>query len=123
MAKIIIVTGVANSGKTTAIKAAMNHFGIVIGSGSNDVLICAPLIAQGAPCYVGFASGGDSAAIVQANINFFAKFPLTHMVFACRSYGAGYDALIALAAQHGTPPVILRAPDPQLSQKILSHIP
>lgn len=101
----------------------MNRLGIYVGLGANDVLLCAPLTIQQTSCYVGFASGGDTAAVVQANITFFAQFPLTHMVFACRSYGAGYNALTALAAQHGTAPVILPAPDPHLCQKILSHLP
>ena len=123
MPKIIIVTGVANRGKTTAIKQAMNQCGVYVGSGGNDILVGAQLTLQGQACNVGFASGGDTLAVVQGNINFFSTLPLTHMVFACRSSGAGYNALQGFAASLGVKPIMLNAPNPQLVQNILSHLP
>lgn len=126
LAKIIIVYGPANKGKTTAIKDSMNHFGIFVDPKQSDVLLCAPVVAGGVGCYVGFASGGDNLGIVQNNINFFSStFPasLTHMIFACRSYGAGYNALQAFAASLGVRPIMLSAPDPNLAAKIISNIP
>jgi hypothetical protein len=123
MTKIIIVQGISNSGKTTAIKEAMNLSGVRVGMGPNDVLLGAHLHIQGAGYSVGFASGGDSPEIVQRNIDFFKPLNLSHMIFACRSRGGGISKLRAYAASVGVTPIIVSAPSPKLVQDILRHIP
>ena len=121
--KIIIVQGLANSGKTTEIKKAMNGLGVFISSAKKDVLVSAHLHIQGAGYAVGFASGGDSAAEVRKNINFFSPKNLSHMVFACRSRGGGIVALRNYAARIGAQTIVITAPDPQLAAKIIAQIP
>lgn len=121
--KIIIVQGISSSGKTTAIKEAMNISGVHVGMGPNDVLLSAHLHIQGAGCLVGFASDGDSPEIVQRNIDFFKPLNLSHMIFACRSRGGGISKLLAYAASVGVTPTIINAPSSKLAQKILQHVP
>ena len=129
--KIIIVSGVGNTGKSTSIKTAMNNLGVYVGRPSGDVLLSAHLHISGRGYSVGFASGGDSPGIVTDNINFFRPLGLDCMVFACRSYGAGLAALNAFAATLGVSPImILTAPSPNppaanaaTVTAILSNIP
>ena len=127
MPKIIIVQGISNRGKTTAIKAAMNHCGVFVGFGGEDVLLIATLNIKGVSCTIGFASGGDSPAAVQTNVNFFTPHPslpaLTHMIFACRSRGGGIAILNAFAQSISVQPIMIAAPDPQLVTLILNNIP
>jgi hypothetical protein len=98
MPKIIIVMGVSNTGKTTAIKQAMNSLGVYVGAGPNDVLVSAHLHVRGFGYSVGFASGGDSPHIVKRNKDFFSPLNLDYMVFACRSKGGGFPILGGYAA-------------------------
>jgi hypothetical protein len=124
--KIIIVQGVANTGKSTAIKQAMNHFGLFVGSSAGDVLVCANLYINGAGYNIGFASGGDSGLVVRANIKFLRSHKLTHMVVACRSSGATIAELIKYAQSLGVSPIFIRAsypPNPGLAAMIVGHIP
>jgi hypothetical protein len=123
MPKIIIVQGISNTGKTTAIKRAMNMSGVHVGMGPNDVLLSAHLYIQAAGYSVGFASGGDSPEIVQRNVDFFSPLNLSHMIFACRTRGGGINILLAYAASVGVTPTIISAPSPTLAQHILQHIP
>ena len=133
MPKIIIVSGPGNTGKTSSIKQAMNALGVYVSTPrqSTDILLSAHLHLNGSGYNVGFASGGDTAPIVQANINFFSNLNLDHMVFACRSRGAGLALLTTYAQSLGVQPIIIRtarsqnptAAIAQTVQAIVSNIP
>lgn len=129
--KIIIVSGVSNTGKSTSIKAAMNNRGAHVGGPVGDVLICAHLHISGTGHTIGFASGGDTAHVVNNNIAFLQPLSPDFMVFACRSYGAGLNALNAFAARLGVTPIMIQtkhSPNPASAialtvGTILSHLP
>ena len=105
----------------------MNHCGVFVGFGGNDLLLIATLDINGVSCTIGFASGGDSPAVVQKNVDFFTSHSsspaLTHMIFACRSRGGGIAILNKFAQSIGVKPIMIAAPNPQLVTLILNNIP
>lgn len=87
----------------------MNNLGIdVLMPGIlKDITLSANIQVKGNSYKVGFASGGDTPKIVQRNIDFFKPLNLDHMVFACRSQGAGLSLLQAYASSLGVTPIII----------------
>ena len=125
MPKIIIVQGVSKSFKTTGIVDAMNKLGIHVGKGGRDVLVSARIQVDGHECIVGFASGGDSEAIIRENIEFFRRINIaqSHIVFACRSRGVGIEILRAYAVELDAEVVVINSPRDDLDDEIIQNIP
>ncbi|MCZ7484504.1 hypothetical protein [Rhizobium rhizogenes] len=109
MPTVIIVTGPGNTSKTTSIKLAMGMIGInMLNVG--DITLDMPIYNKAGSINtggIGFATGGDNAAILAANVRFFTGKALDCVVLACRSYGATLSAAQAYAASLGVTPVLI----------------
>ena len=84
MPKVIIVRGVSNRGKTTAIRGAMNHFGLFVREKPLDVLVSVELHINGNIYQVGFASSGDTLNALEENIEFFNKLQIKGDNILCK---------------------------------------
>ena len=69
--KIILVSGVSNSGKTSSIKQYLNLENVFHLKNKGDITIVLPL--QLIPIFLGVASGGDAVGIIRDYFNFFNK--------------------------------------------------
>jgi hypothetical protein len=99
--KIIVVSGVGNTGKTSAIKMAMEKLSIVVNPNSpkSDVVFIGRVYDDGGLVFCGIASGGDTEEIVTENLECFHKstMDLSSIVIASKSYGKTITAIEAFA--------------------------
>ena len=107
MAKIIMVSGTGNTGKTSAIKGVISQFCNCLPKPIGDITIITPIKKKAVFYHVGFASGGDRADIIQDNIDFFEQHQWDCLVFACKSYGATLNLLNQFAATKGITPIYI----------------
>ena len=135
MPKIIVVQGVSDTGKSTAIRLAMNHLGLFIRSGGKEDRRDVLVVATARASLIGFASGGDSATVIKKSIDFFSEFsPLPpYMVFACHKRGLTIPPLEKFADGLGEDIILIPADRVPLSNvlsanrvlrdRILAHLP
>jgi hypothetical protein len=83
--KIILVSGVGNSGKTSSIRKYLNLEGVFHLRRRGDITLVFPLRRK--KIILGVASGGDNVAIVTRNFQFFAQHRCD--VIVCASKGRG----------------------------------
>ncbi len=91
VARVVIVSGVGNTGKTTAIKQALEKLFLVINPKfpSRDYVLIGKVLVDHVPVLCGIASGGDTPEIVEDNIRAFrnSAMDLRVVVLACKSRG------------------------------------
>jgi hypothetical protein len=106
--KLIVVTGTGNTGKTSSIKQALEKLHIIINPDypSRDVVFIGRVLVDGREMFCGFASGGDSAEIVEGNLRAFSEtgLALQAIILACKSYGGSRDAIENFAELSGLSP-------------------
>ncbi|CAN7341570.1 hypothetical protein [Bosea sp. LjRoot237] len=136
MPVMIFVSGPGNTGKTSAILGAMKALGIEVKN-SGDITMAAQCYVKSGnfrSSSVGFATGGDNAAVVVSNCQFFQRLRSLpdYLVMACRSGGGSWSALNAFAQSLGVTPIwIVTARQTggvpaywqATTQQIISHIP
>ena len=88
MAKIILVSGAGNSGKTKSIRLFLENNKIFFPNTPHDILLVLPIQKCGQTWNVGVASGGDTLAIVKRNFNFFSQHQCDIIVCASKSRGS-----------------------------------
>ena len=96
--KIILVSGVGNSGKSSAIRLYLEMEG-VFHLRRGDVTIVFPLRRK--RLLMGLASGGDNINIINRNFRFFDSHPCDVIVCASKSFGATRARVRELARQRG----------------------
>jgi hypothetical protein len=101
MAKIILVSGVGNSGKTESIRLFLANRGIVFPDAPRDILLILPIQKGGHTLSVGVASGGDTFAIVDENFKFFRPHQCDIIVCASKSHGRTIQYIQTEGAQPG----------------------
>ena len=107
MTKIIIVSGQGNTGKTSAIRRTISLCCKGLWKATGDITLIAPVRKKGVVHHIGFASGGDTKAIVQSNIDFFEKHKWDCLIFASKSRGATLALLNKFAAAKGIHPIYI----------------
>lgn len=83
--KIILVSGISNSGKTTSIRQYLNMENVFHLKNAGDITIVFTL--QRRNLVLGVASGGDTLGIVRDNFNFFSQHACDVIVCASKSRG------------------------------------
>lgn len=101
MAKIILVSGVGDSGKTESIRLFLANRGIVFPNAPRDILRILHIQKGGHILTVGVASGGDTLAIVKKNFQFFSQHPCNIIVCASKSRGRTIKYIQSEGAQPG----------------------
>ncbi|MCO5083881.1 MAG: hypothetical protein M9955_19765 [Rhizobiaceae bacterium] len=122
---LIFVSGPANTGKTTGMRAAMVQLGIN-SMASGDVTIAVPAYrkqGQLSAASIGFATGGDNISMVTTNIAYLQNTNADVQIYACRSYGGTYNALVQHALTMGAVPIWLKTPHPGLAAAIVAAVP
>lgn len=84
--RIIHVYGASNSGKSNSIRTYMKNQGVRFPL-KGDFQIILPIIKGRKQFIVGIASGGDDAAVVNANFNFFYPRQCDVIVCASKTWG------------------------------------
>ena len=88
--KIIVVSGVGNSGKSSSIRKFRENLGVFLNS-HIDPPIVLPINIKNKNIIIGIASGGDTAAVVTNAFNFFNGKNCDVIVCACKSSGESKD--------------------------------
>jgi hypothetical protein len=87
MTKIILVSGVGNSGKTTSIRLFLANEGVHFGKPTGDVLVVLPMTIDGQQYTVGVATEGDMLTVQQSNFRFLRRHACDIIVCSSRSKG------------------------------------
>lgn len=95
--KIILVSGVGNSGKSSSIRDYLGLEGVFHIRPRGDVTIVFPLRRK--KFLMGVASGGDTVGIINRNFRFFGAHPCDVIVCASKSKGATLSRVRMLARQ------------------------
>ena len=106
----MLVSGVSNSGKTTAIKLAMQKLGIYVEKPlKGDHLFVGYANSGGVYYSCGIASGGDTPDVVKHNIKYFESVELQIgiIVMACKTRGGSLVAAEKFAKKHDVVPELL----------------
>jgi hypothetical protein len=88
MRKVILVSGVSNSGKTKSIRRFLENRGIFHMKRRGDITVVMPIRKMGKGFVIGVASGGDNLGVVRRNLTFIDRHKWDVVVCASRSRGA-----------------------------------
>lgn len=108
MARIILIAGAANTGKTKSIRLFLENQGIVHMKRVGDLVLVVPNYKVGKNRVIGVASGGDSLGVVRNSLAFLDKHPWDIIVCASRSQGQTYGEVQKFAARKGVKVVVIR---------------
>ncbi|WP_137152332.1 hypothetical protein [Devosia sp. FKR38] len=108
MTKIIIVQGVANTQKSTSIRAFAARYNFNIMQ-SGDFTVAKTLVKSPASFQAGIATGGDTGQMVTDNLKFFMQNNCDLMICACRTYGATVQVLQSHILANGWTPIWIQA--------------
>jgi hypothetical protein len=101
--KIIVVSGISNSGKTTTIKLAMQKLGIYVDTSlKGDILFAGYANSGGGYFSCGIATAGDTDKDVKHNIKYFenVELPIGIIIIACKSRGRSQKAAKEFVNKH-----------------------
>lgn len=87
MAKIILVAGTANTGKTKSIRRFLEYLGIFYEKQIGDLVLVVPPLATGKKRTLGIASGGDNLNVVSKSLTFIDQHPWDAIICASKSQG------------------------------------
>ncbi|HTQ13478.1 MAG TPA: hypothetical protein VMH86_06340 [Rhizomicrobium sp.] len=87
MPKVILVSGISNSGKTKSIRRFLENRGIHHIKRKGDVTVVVPIQKNGKSYAIGVASGGDNLGVVRRNLTFIDRYHWDVVVCASRSRG------------------------------------
>ena len=105
--RIILVSGIGSSGKTTSIRRYLNLEGVFhLGSRPRDIAIVFPLRRR--KILMGVASGGDNVTIIARNFNFFGQHPWAVIVCASKARGQTIRFVQRYAARSHASLVVIR---------------
>ena len=122
--KIIVVSGISNSGKTTAIKLAMQKLGIYVDTSlKGDILFAGYANSGGGYYSCGIATGGDEDKAVEHNIKYFenVELPIGIIIMARKSRGSSLKAAEEFAKNHELVPHFLKTTSTADPSKYADH--
>jgi hypothetical protein len=90
VAKIILVAGTGNTGKTKSIRLFLENLGIHHKKRIGDVVLLVPPLAAGKKRTLGIATGGDNRAVVSSSLTFIDQHHWDVIVCASKSQGATF---------------------------------
>jgi hypothetical protein len=96
MRKLIVVTGTANTGKTSSIRLFLANRGIHHAK-RGDITAIIPITKKGRSLALAIGTGGDHLSVVKRNTDFFDEHGWDVVVCASKSRGAAYDHVIDFA--------------------------
>ena len=99
MAKIIVIVGTGDSGKTTSIKKLYEKLGGTISQDTKDVGNDSAILEYNGK-KIGFASMGDFKEVFRINIEILLKRGCDVIIVACRSKGATQDVILEQYNSH-----------------------
>lgn len=99
MAKIIVIVGTGDSGKTTSIKKLYDKLGGTISQDTKDVGNDSAILEYNGK-KIGFASMGDFKEVFRINIEILLKRGCDVIIVACRSKGATQDVILEQYKSH-----------------------
>ena len=109
--RIIVISGIGNSGKTSAIKNAAKKLGVHIDvAPKSDIRFAGTGNATGVNFFVGIGSGGDTEETVKENVRYFRNVDLDIgvIVLACKSQGDTLIEVNNFSQSLGIQPIIIR---------------
>ena len=107
MAKIILVAGTANTGKTKSIRLFLENLGIFHEKRNGDLVLVVPPLAAGKKRILGIATGGDNLNVVSKSLNFIDQHKWDVIVCASKSQGVTLGYVQRSAASHKAQLVII----------------
>ncbi|MBZ9678280.1 hypothetical protein [Mesorhizobium sp. ES1-1] len=108
MLKLIVVSGVKGSGKTSAVHEAAKLLGCGLTANSPaDIFMITYLKLGGVKYGIGIASSGDSAEIIKQNIDGLYLLHLSYVITACSTPRTGMPLIEAFAALEGADLVVI----------------
>jgi len=108
MAKIILIAGAANTGKTKSIRQFLEDQGIIHMKRIGDLVLMIPHYKAGKRRNIGVASGGDSLSVVRNSLTFLDLHPWDVIVCASRSQGQTFGEVQRFAAKKGVKVTLIR---------------
>ncbi len=107
MAKIILVAGTANTGKTKSIRLFLENLGIFHEKRNGDLVLVVPPLAAGKKRILGIATGGDNLNVVSKSLTFIDQHKWDVIVCASKSQGVTLGYVQRFAANHKAQLVII----------------
>jgi len=107
MAKIILVAGTANTGKTKSIRLFLENLGIFHEKRNGDLVLVVPPLATGKKRILGIATGGDNLKVVSKSLTFIGQHNWDVIVCASKSQGVTFGYVQRFAATHKAKLVII----------------
>ena len=102
--RIIVVRGVANSGKTSAIHRFLKNRQVGFEyKPKADVSLTLPMVKNGQSLLVAVCTNGDIAADVENHLDWAQQLNVDVIVCACRSRGDTYSAVTSFATRRSAP--------------------
>ena len=94
MTKFVVVQGPGSTGKTTAIRAAVEELGVDFSQSAVGDIFCVTHIRVGTRnALVGICSSGDTAEIIRENFDFLKSHELDYVILACRTGETGFSLI------------------------------
>ena len=100
MAKIILVAGTANTGKTKSIRLFLESLGVFHEKQIGDLVLVVPPLAAGKKRTLGVATGGDNLTVVSKSLTFIEQYKWDVIVCASKSQGVTFGYVQRFAASH-----------------------
>ena len=107
MAKIILVAGTANTGKTKSIRLFLENLGIFHEKRNGDLVLVVPPLGAGKKRILGTATGGDNLNVVSKSLTFIDQHKWDVIVCASKSQGVTFGYVQRFAANHKAQLVII----------------
>jgi hypothetical protein len=107
MAKIILVAGTANTGKTKSIRLFLENLGIFHEKRNGDLVLVVPPFAAGKKRILGIATGGDNLNVVSKSLTFIDRHNWDVIVCASKSQGGTLGYVQRFAASHKAQLIII----------------
>jgi hypothetical protein len=127
MAKIILVAGTANTGKTRSIRLFLEGLGIFHEKRKGDLVLVVPTLVGRNKRVLGIATGGDSLSVVRNSLTFIDQHPWDVIVCASKTWGATLQYVQQFAKTHKAKLVIINTQSvktgvPKANQNIAAQI-
>jgi hypothetical protein len=107
MAKIILVAGTANTGKTKSIRLFLENLGVFHEKRNGDLVLVIPPLALGKKRILGIATGGDNLNVVSKSLTFIDQHNWDVIVCASKSQGVTLGYVQRFAASRKAQLVII----------------